>query len=92
MSDAGPTQIDLDMLWQRLEDAKLQLDLAHNYVREVTGDLKAGAVPPPDGNFAYRHALQAEALAAENYLKILNRYKAILLEGSVPDGTERDST
>ncbi len=84
-------EFDLDMLWRRLEDAKLRLDLAHNYVREITADLKQGTVPSPDGEFAYRRALQAEAFAVENYLKILDRYKALLLGGVVPDGGEPDS-
>jgi len=91
MSDAQPPHIELDMLWRRLEDAKLQLDLAHNYVREVTDDLKGGSVPVPDGKFAYQRALQAEAFAVENYLKILDRYKAILLSGVFPEQLERDS-
>lgn len=91
MSDPRPAQSDLDMLWRRLEDARLRLDLAHNYVREITDDLKDGAVPEPDGNLAYRHALRAEDLAAQNYLSILNRYKAIVLAGQAQDGEDRDS-
>lgn len=91
MSDPGSAQSDLDMLWRRLEDAKLQLDLAHNYVREITEDLKDGVVSEPDGNLAYRHALRAEDLAAQNYLNILNRYKATVLAGQPPDGADHDA-
>ncbi len=91
MSDPRPAQSDLDELWRRLKDAKLRLDLAHNYVREITEDLKDGAVPEPDGYLAYRHVLRAEDLAAQNYLSILNRYQAVVLGGQARDGADRDS-
>jgi DNA-binding NarL/FixJ family response regulator len=66
----------LELLWRRLEDAKLQLDHCHNYIREIQRD--RGAIPESDGKFAYRHALRTEAVALNRYLKALNDFKAAL--------------
>jgi len=67
---------EIDALWRRLEDAKLQLDLAHNYLKEVKKDRLSGDIPAPDADYAYGHALGAEQAAVEHYLLVLNTYKA----------------
>ena len=48
------------------------------YVREITHDKAAGALPPKDGNLAYRHALKADELAVKTYFRTLNDFKAAL--------------
>lgn len=69
----------LDLLWKRLEDAKLQLDHCHNYIRDIQRDTVSGAVPAGDGNYAHLHGLKAEEYAIGRYLRAVNDYKAALL-------------
>lgn len=70
--------MDWICLWKRLEDAKLQLDHCHNYVREIIQDKAHGALAPKEENLAYRHALKAEELAVKTYFRTLNDFKAAL--------------
>ena len=64
----------LDLLWTRLEDAKLRLDVAHSYVKEIRQD----QLPSPDHDYAHRLALDAEALALKNYLRARSDFRATL--------------
>ncbi len=74
MSDSGPSLDPLDMLWTRVADAKLQLDLARSYVKEVKGDLQSGCIPGTDGQLAYTRALRLERVALERYLAALESF------------------
>ena len=85
----NPTEVDL--LWRRLEDAKLQLDHCHNYVREIQQDHIAGTVSDADGNVAYRHALVMEEQAVSRYWRALNDFKAVLALGPATGAAERDT-
>lgn len=76
---------DLELLWRRLEDAKLQLDNCHNYIREIKQDKAAGALPFGDGNLAHRHALRAEELAIKTYFRALNDFKEALALQKAPE-------
>ena len=71
-----------------MEDAKVRLDLANKYVREVERDLKSRTIPSPDGQYAHQHALRAETLALKHYRRVLNTLSVLVLTGKVPD--ERD--
>ena len=62
----------LDLLWTRLEDAKLRLDLAHNHVKET----RQHYLSSPDGNYAHRHSVHAEELAVKNYRRALSDFVA----------------
>jgi hypothetical protein len=73
MSDIQPPGQELENLWQkRVEDAKVRLDLASQYVKEVQRDLKSGTIPSSDGRYAHHRALQAETLALKHYQRVLN--------------------
>ena len=69
----------LELLWRGLENAKLQLDHCHNYVREIRQDRATRVLPSPDGNFVYSRALSAEESAIQAYFRALNDLKAALL-------------
>lgn len=69
----------LDLLWKRLEDAKLQLDHCHNFIRDIQHDTPSGAVAAAEGNDAHLHGLKAEELAIGRYFRAVNDYKAALL-------------
>ena len=78
---------NVDLLWKRVEDAKLQLDNCHNYIREIKQDKAAGALPIADGNLAYRHALRAEELATKAYLRAMSDFRAALVVENPPEST-----
>ena len=70
---------DLEPQWQRLLDAKLQLDMAWSYLCEVRDDLRTGTVPMPDREYAYKRALDGEQVAVAAYIKALNCFKVAAL-------------
>jgi hypothetical protein len=86
MGETQPTRQELENLWKtRVGDAKVRLDLASQYVKEVQRDLKAGAIPSADGRYAHHRALQAETLAIKHYRRVLNNFTALMLNGKIPD-------
>lgn len=48
----------LKLLWKRLEEAKLQLDLCHNFMNEIRDDKAAGTVSVADGSYAHGRTLR----------------------------------
>lgn len=70
---------NLDPHWQRLVDAKIQLDMAWNYITEVRKDLRTGTVPAPDREFAYKRALDGGHTAVEAYSKALREFRTAAL-------------
>lgn len=76
---------EFELIWSRLEDAKLHLDLCHNYIKEIWQDKASGAVPESDGNLAHKHALRAQETALDRYLHALHDLKmALALEIPAP--------
>jgi hypothetical protein len=69
----------------RLRDAKLQLDFAAHYAKEVEEDCIAGTVPTPDGHYAYQRALRAEGEARAEYQRVLKIVHDLVLDGKFPD-------
>jgi hypothetical protein len=91
MSDGQPTRQELENLWRkRLEDAKVQLDLVRNYLKEVQCDLKSGELHPSEGQYTHQWALRAETLALQHYQHVLKTLSDLLLTGKIPD--EQDKT
>jgi hypothetical protein len=85
MSDIQPTRQGLENLWQkRVADAKVRLDLASNYLREVQRILKSRIIPSTDGHYAYHHAQRAEILALTHYQSVLNTLSTLVLTGKTP--------
>src|SRR5215472_12091687 len=74
-----------ELWWRRLQDAKLRLDQARVIVKDIEAD--KGAIPPPDGSFAYTRALHAENLALSTYREALQAYYAAAMahNGSAVD-------
>jgi len=58
----------------RLKDARLRLEFAQSYVKEVLTDRLGGS----DGDYAYRHAVRAETKALRNYAVVLREYEECL--------------
>jgi hypothetical protein len=80
-----PSRQQLEDEWrQRALDAKLRLQLARDYVREVQRDLQRGSVPAADGNFAQQHALRAENLALRHYRDVLRTLADLVVRGKIP--------
>ena len=78
-------QQNVENLWRRLEDAKYELDRAHQQITKAKQERISGAVPSADGNFAHIQDLRAHELAVRDYLKALGDLKAALLENQQVD-------
>ena len=90
------TQAELDLLWKRVEDARLQWKFARNHVQEVQEDRLSGGMPSADGSYAHLHALQAQRLTVANYHRALQDFNAALLaepngNAQQPAGATADS-
>jgi hypothetical protein len=89
MSSPTPDRKALEELWgQRLEDAKLQLDFARNYLAEVERDYSAGSVPINELQFAHHKALRVENLALRHYNHVRRIYTDLMVNGVIPDESE----
>ena len=75
---ALPSQGKSDRLWRRVQDAKRELDLAHDAVHEAQHELKSGALPAPDGNYAYKQTLKTQEQALSLYCAALGEWKVML--------------
>ena len=83
MSRPPPERKALEELWlARLRDAKLAVDFARNYFKEIQKDLSS--LPPSDGQFALRRAVRAENAALEQYNRVLRIYTN-LIKGIMPN-------
>ena len=77
-------QARLDSLWKRVEDARLQWQFAHNYVKQVNED--RDGMPPADGSYAHLRSLGCQRLAVQNYLRALQDFKAALAAEQASNG------
>jgi hypothetical protein len=86
MGDSEASHQELEtLLRKRVADAKVRLDLASNHLSEVQRDLKSGALPPSEGQYAYHRALQAETLALSYYHSVLKVFSTLVLDCKIPD-------
>jgi hypothetical protein len=86
MGDTILDREELEDRWRkRVTDAKLRLDLARNYVKEVQRDLPRDDIPAPDGDYAYRKALHAENSALAEYKRVLRIFTDLTVNGKIPD-------
>ena len=70
---AAPERQKIEEIWlARLRDAKLRLDFARNYAKEVQKDYTS--LPATDGQYALQRALRAENLALAEYNRVLRIY------------------
>ena len=87
MSGKDPNREALEQLWRRrLNDAKLRLEFAKNYLKEVQRDLRLGGIPTSDSNFAYKKALRAETAALAEYHRTLRIVTDLFVRGNPPQG------
>jgi hypothetical protein len=89
MSTPEPDRKALEELWRsRLNEARLRVELARNFLHEVQRDFQDGTVPQPDGNFAYQRALKAENTALAEYSRILRVYHDLTMAGKIPEESD----
>ena len=89
VGDSSSDRQALEDLWrERLHDARLRLDFARNYTKEVQRDVVDGAVQSADGAFANQRALRAENVALDRYRRTLQIYSDLVLHGEIPDESE----
>ena len=85
----GPTPLnrqELEARWrQRLDVARLRLQFAHTYVKEVQRDLQQGSVPSADGNVALERAQRSENVAVVEYNRVLGIFTDLVVAGKIPD-------
>ena len=80
MEDGRPKPEELDSLNQRVNDAKLRLDFASQYLKEVHADDRAGAIPSTDPG-ARVYATRAKREARDEYQRILKIYEEFIARG-----------
>ena len=86
MSLPPPERKALEELWlARLRDAKLAVDFARSYFKEVQKDYPS--LPPSDGQYALQHAVRAENFALQEYNRVLGIYTN-LMKGIMPTEDE----
>ena len=86
MGSSSPARKVLEELWRsRLNDAKLRLDFARNYVADVQRDHPSGDIPESDYHFADQKALRSENLALEEYNRVLRIYPDLVVNGTIPE-------
>lgn len=89
MTGSAPNRQALEDLWrQRLNDAKLRLDFALNYMQEVQRDYPADDIPDGEYHFSHQQALHGENLARAQYNRILHIYTDLIARGIIPDEDE----
>ncbi len=89
MSTPAPGRKAFEDVWrQRLQDAKLRLDFAHNYVLEVERDFPRAELPSPDGTLAHQKALRFETAALAEYRRVLQIYTDLMVRGTIPDESD----
>jgi hypothetical protein len=89
MGELVPNRQALEELWRlRLQDAKLRLDFARHYAKEVQRDFPRGGTVSPDGQFAHQKAFRAENFALAHYRRVLGIYTDLVVGGQIPDEDE----
>ena len=73
------TQADLDLLWKRVEEARLQWKSTCSHAQEAQEDRFSSGVPLADGSYVHLRALHAQRLAVENYHRALQDFNAALV-------------
>lgn len=74
----------LEALWRsRLNDARLRVEFARNFVKEIQSDF--GERTSPDGTYALERALRAERRARREYERIQAILVELVMDGRLPD-------
>jgi hypothetical protein len=68
---------------EKVRDARQALTLATENVRLLKTEYRT--LPPSDGHYAYRQALQIETKARSQYNRVLRVFRHIVWYGSLPD-------
>jgi len=72
MKSPNPEREALENPWrQRVNNAKLRLEFARNYMDEVKQDFPCEDIPASDHHFAHQQALTAENWALKEYHRAL---------------------
>jgi hypothetical protein len=82
MDDVDP----LEIWFEKLQKAREIYGIASAYVRALKTEYKS--LPPSDGHYAYRQALDLEMKARIEYDKVRRIFSHIAMCGSLPDDNE----
>lgn len=92
MADISPNRRALHEQWQKnVEVARLRLQFARAFVEEVRADLRRGAIPSPDGDYAYRRAVRAETAALAEYRRVFRLFTDLLYRNQIPEDAQPDT-
>lgn len=81
-----PPRSESDILWDRLREAKTQLDYAYDSLSDAREIHVSGLSAPADGHYFYQRALEIQEFAASEYLRILADFRA-----AIPPAQDFDS-
>lgn len=89
MSGPTPDRKALEDVWRlRVHDAKLRLDLARNYLKELLEDFPLSEISRAEGKFAWQEAVRTESLARREYNRVRAIYRNLAINGAIPDEGE----
>ena len=81
MEDGRPRpEESQESLKRRVDDAKLRLDFARAYVKEVESDDRAGRIPSKYAD-ARERSIRAQRSARDEYLRVLKIYEDFVARG-----------
>lgn len=90
MSDVRPTRDELEAVWRsRVQNAKMRLDFARNYLKEIQRDLRKGMISSSDGHFALQQALRSERNALAEYARVLRCFTDLVVHGKTAEEADK---
>jgi hypothetical protein len=87
MSDTKAPEL-LETRWRRrLDDAKLHLDFAQGYMREIQDEMR-DQLASPGLTVVCEQAVRARDLAHAEHERVLQIYRGLTLQGIIPDESD----
>jgi len=74
---------ELQQIWlEKLREAGTKYQSIQSCAREIERERKM--LPSPDGSFALQQALRRERYARTEYMRVLDAFTRLLLQGEIP--------
>jgi hypothetical protein len=70
---------------RRFNEAKLRLDFARAFVKDLSEGCELGVIPTSDAVSAYRRALEREREALAEFEKTAEILEDLIIYGTIPD-------
>jgi hypothetical protein len=86
MTSALETRQALEDAWKnRLHFVATRYRLAANAISVLLAEQQSGLTPSPDGSLAYRHAVQIQRQALQEYRRVLGIFTDLVMGRRIPE-------